>query len=290
MLKTLCDELDFPEEAGTYFASLERRIQAQETLVSVMEAAKQDYFEEGLQHLELLAEVAERMDAHPYSIHMLLLLRCAPDLRKVYEARGWEDSLFLETMGDLRCKMLECRRLYDVWGTCVLHWFRPFFRCDRVALGRLQFERRPWYGPGCEPWLTEGEPAWWCHIPSGAPCRPEDVLDSLRRAYAFFGFDGGIFAVSCKSWMLYPPHVPLFPEGGNLAEFHKNFHVFFQEERENTDLWRIFGRKELGDPCTLPQETTLQRNFAAWLSGGNRMGIGTGLLLFDGNTVLTFHD
>lgn len=290
MLTDICVELGFPPEAISYFVNLSHRIAMRTQLLVQMEAAKRDYLDGGSEHPAILTDVAKSVDASQYSIHMLLLLQCAVELRDVYQARGLEDGLFLDTMRDLRTKLLECRRVYGVWGTFVLHWFRSFFLCERFTLGRLQYERRPWVGPGYDPWLIEGEPAWWCHIPSGTPCHPEDVLDSLRRAYDFFGIGGGIFAVGCKSWMLYPPHMLLFPEGGNLAAFQKNFRVFFQQERENIDLWRIFGRKELGDPSTLPKETTLQRNFAAWLSCGNRMGIGAGLLLFDGKTILTFHE
>lgn len=285
----LCKELGFPSKAIQALSQWDERIAAEPSWSKLLQTSIADYASDGQAHLELLETLSREMEAPLYEIHMVFLLHCAKDLRQEYARRGLPDQLFLDTMSDLRYKLLECHRIYGQWGTFVLHWYRGFFRLERFQLGRLQYEIRPWKGVNYEPWLREGENAYWCHIPSSGPCTPEAVLDSLKRAYEFYKIQG-VFAVSCKSWMLYPPHFPLFKPGGNLSRFQQFFKVFHQEERENVDLWRIFGVKENVDISRLPEETALQRSFASWLRQGNKMGCGAGILLFDGENVLTYHD
>jgi hypothetical protein len=76
-----------------------------------------------------------------------------------------------------------------------------------------------------------------------------------------------------------------------LDEFRRCFKVFHQIDREeNRDLWRIFGVENETDLALLPEKTSLQRSFAPWLRQGNKMGTGYGVLLFDGENILTYQN
>ncbi len=285
-MRKLCQELQFPAEAVEALCDTDRVLCRDLHLAHWMENLVTDYFQQDQADFEALEQLAAEAKLPVYQLHMVFLLRCAKLLREKYRMRGVEDGLFLNSMADLRYKLMECHQLYGIWGTFVLHWYAPFFRFKRFGLGRLQYELRPWTGPDCLPWVKTGEEALWCHIPSAGPLTQELVLDSLKQAYRCFGVEGELVVV-CSSWMLYPPHFPLFAPGSNLDGFRKLFHVFDQQERENVDLWRIFGTKEVTDPAQLPQNTALQRRFAQWLSQGHKMGCGKALLRFDGKTVLT---
>ena len=285
MIRSLCMELQFPEEATSLFAQLDETVMAKPALGNLLQEAKEDYMNAGERHLLLLERLASELDIDPLTANMILLLRLALELRPVYKKNGYSDALYLDSMNDLRYKLMETKQVYHVWGNVALKWYRPFFQCTRFALGRLQYEVRPWSGPNFEPWLHTGQDAYICHIPSSGSCSPEDVLESLKRAYRFYHIEG-IFAVGCHSWLLYPPHVPLFPKNGNMVKFQKNFTILDQEERDNLDLWRIFGVDKNSDYALLPEDTTLRRSFAPWLRQGNKMGCSHGVLLFDGETIL----
>ena len=278
-------ELEFPEEAIILFGMLDAAVMAEPALVRLLQEAKTDYMNAGEEHLLLLQRLASALDIDPLTANMILLLQLALELRPVYREKGYSDTLYLASMQDLRYKMMETKQLHHVWGNFALKWYRPFFQCTRFALGRLQYELRPWSGPDFVPWLRTGETCYFCHIPSSGSCPPEAVLESLKQAYGFFHIEG-VFALGCYSWLLYPPHVPLFPENGNMVKFQKNFTILDREERDNLDLWRIFGVDKNCDYALLPEDTTLRRNFAHWLRQGNQMGCSHGVLLFDGENIL----
>lgn len=289
MIRSLCTELQFPREAAELFARLDAAVMSNPAWRQMLQEAKEDYMAAGQRHLSLLETLAAQLGIAPATANMILLLRLALELRPLYAQKGYSDRLYLESMYDLRYKMMEARQVSHVWANLSLKWYRPFFQCSRFSPGRLQYEVRPWSGPDFEPWLTHGQDAYICHIPSSGPCRPEDVVESLSQAYHIYGIQG-IFAIGCHSWLLYPPHLPLFPLNSNLEKFQKNFLILDQEEREYTDLWRIFGVPNDTDLMQLPEETTLQRRFAPWLRQGNKIGCSHCLLLFDGERILTIQE
>ena len=68
MLTDICVELDFPPEAVAYFAFLNHQIEAQTPLSALMEAAKRDYLDGGSEHLVLLMDAANSVEASQYSV------------------------------------------------------------------------------------------------------------------------------------------------------------------------------------------------------------------------------
>lgn len=110
-------------------------------------------------------------------------------------------------------------------------------------------------------------------------------MESLKKAYAFYQPKDGILKVVCRSWLLYPPHYEVFPDGGNLRAFYDLFTILrAREDPESKDLWRIFGQN--ADLSDLPDNSTLCQRFKKYLAEGNYMGNGYGILLFDGEKVL----
>ena len=93
--------------------------------------------------------------------------------------------------------------------------------------------------------------------------------------------------VYCRSWLLYPDHYNVFPEGSNLRMFYNLFDIVDKEEDgENSNLWIIFYREASTSVDELPGDTTLQRNFKKYLNDGNNIGVGTGILVFDGERII----
>ena len=264
----------FPEDAENELRRLYAQTQAEPDTAALLLDTETRYFA-GEDTQAAREALAERLACPSYTVDLLLLVACAPRLRERYRERGYTEEMFLGVLSDLRCKLIECQRAFGVTGTFVFPWFFRFFDCTRFALGRLQYEpeRCPFsYGE----LLREGDPVLKCHIPSSGSLTAESVDDSLARARAFFG--DSYKGIVCHSWMLYPPHRELFPEGSNLRRFYDRFEIVSQEPYEEPrDAWRVFHVMER-DLSKLPQETSLQRNLLHYLSAGKQMGIAWGVL------------
>lgn len=246
-------------------------------------------YEKYLQRMDLPDEAIDALtnpgaDRPDKTRDVISVLERLEDAEALYKANGWPEEMFMGLLTDVRCKLMETKREYHVWGTSALNWHERFLEGKIVMLGRLQFEPGEWNMGDTPPYAVDGDASVKCHIPSCGPLTPESVFDSFRRAYEFFGREE--LVVMCKSWLLYPPHVALFPEGSNLKKFAALFRVTEQHTRGMRDFPRIFGDADPNDLAHLPEETSLQRTFAAWLREGNEMGTGWGFLVVrDGKCV-----
>ena len=273
MIIALAKEIGFPEE------SLETLARAYSKLEGRMEEGHNALLNSG-SFMDFMNPLAEETGVHPYTAHMVCLLYTALTLREKYREKGISDAIFLDTVTDLRYKLLECWKVYGVWGTFVGGWYTGFYRFDRFALGRLQYEK---VALKCDyKHLKEGDTVLNCHIPSSGPVTRESVLDSLKKAYEFYGYSG-LMPLVCSSWMLYQPHYEVYPENGNLRDFFDLFEILSsKEDPNNNNLWRVTNRMD----GVVPEDTTLQRRLKAYLDAGNCMGGGYGILLFDGEKII----
>lgn len=284
----LCKHLRFPEAAVAYLNQCWGIMEASPITQARITEARQSFFcQESMEWAAILQSIAASTGIHPYTVDLLFMLICVERLHADYQANGLDEEVFEDTIKDIRCKMMECQSVYHIWGTVSLPWQRGFFLRNRFALGRLQYECRPFPKNSYQGIIHHGEPALVCHIPSGEPLRPEMVMDSLARAYCFFlqAQRNGHMVVICNSWMLYPPFEGIFPEGSNVDYFRKMFDVIEQkEDPERTDFWRIFGIPwgEKVNRKDIPQQTTLQRGMLRYLEKGGTMGMGWGVLIFNG--------
>lgn len=226
------------------------------------------------------------------AVNLLFLLECSGFLLECYDEAGIAHDVFWDTMRDMRWKMNECRRLTGHLGILPIGWYPGFLDVKRFALGRLQyddttFSREPCTVCGYS--LREGDFVLSCHIPSSGPLPPERCIDSFKRAYAFFSDrlrEDGILPIVCGSWLLYPPYLPLF--GDNTRDFVRNFHIASTKVTETfNDAWRVFGKYYEGSTEGFPTDTSLQRRFVDYIKRGGSFGTGFGILLFDGERVLT---
>ena len=243
--------------------------------------------------LNRLKEIAAATGVPYQSFHQLLYLNCAGDLYALYRQRGLDDEIFYTTMYDLRCKLIECREVYGLWGNATDGWSDGFFKLDRFALGRLQYERRTFphedYVCG-DVVLRQGEPVLNTHIPSAGPFPRALRYDSYRRAYEFYPeirCGGKYLPIICDSWLLFPEHERFLPKSSNILDFMRDFDIIQSSYSEQPHAWwRIFGRYFNVPFDRLPRDTSLRRAYADWLVAGNNTGSGAGLLLFDGEKIV----
>jgi len=242
---------------------------------------------EGTPFKELSVALSAESGVPVQTVELLMQLYAALALKPVYRAKGYSQELYWETLDDLSCKMQECYQVYGIWGTVAADWQQGFFRCKMFKLGRLQYEI--FHLPVDYKNYKAGDPAYNLHIPSGGSMSPAAVLESLRRAYAFFRpqLANGILPVHLHSWLIYPGHYNVYPEGSNLRHFYDLFDVFEPVEKpKNPYLWRVFGVEKCDDYTTLPEHTSLQRRFKEYLVAGRCMGAARGMLLFDGEKII----
>ena len=112
-------------------------------------------------------------------------------------------------------------------------------------------------------------------------------------AYALFPkrVKNGILPVFCGSWLLYPDYAEVFGANSNIIKFAKDFHIFFVQIQETfRDGWRVFNTLCYDNPDLLIQSTSMQKNFVRYIKENRPFGSGTGILLFDGEKVITQND
>lgn len=285
MIKALALELGFPKEAA---ASLQKDFEAIKDLSRLDAAVKNLYTGEGVYYRNTVLALAEERKVHPYAAEMAFFLYAARFLRERYQEAGYTDAFFIENARDLLYKVMECHGLTGIWGTMAGSWFGGMFRMERFQLGRLQYEKRPLRFEEYKGY-RQGDLFYGCHIPSSGPLTPESVMESLKKAYDFYrpALRDGILPVHLRSWLIYPGHYEVYPEGSNLKRFYELFDVIGGDEKpDNPYIWRVFGMENCADYAALPEKTSLQRRFKEYLLSGKKMGSGDGFLLFDGEKIL----
>ena len=118
MIANLIHELDFPEEA---IASLKRDHKAMAALLCgeerLQEAARNLRTAEGISFHETAKALSAQSGVHLYTAELMIQLYAAIALRKIYQEKGYSDALYLDTMRDIPCKIMECYAVHGIWGT-----------------------------------------------------------------------------------------------------------------------------------------------------------------------------
>jgi hypothetical protein len=290
-IETFCNEIRFPQEAIHNLLQNYNELRANEICFKrfneLVEYFKNhDSKDEYESIFSQLDDIAKLSGIHNYSIHMLYLIALSIHTRKLYEEKNISFEIYLDSMSDLRAKLMECNELYGVWGTSVAWWEIDLFNLNLVALGRLQYELIPFqseYTNGIHS-LKQGDMVLNVHIPSLGPLLYEDCKASFQKAALHFQdcFKGEPVAFVCNSWLLYPDHREFLPPNSNILKFMSFFDIISSEISVNkSDLWRVFYKDWEKAPIDLPRNTSIQRSYADWLLKGNHIGTGLGVFFYE---------
>jgi hypothetical protein len=294
-IKTLMEELLFPAEAVTDLSEKADKICAEAE--QDFDAAEKFFSENDFNWKEtapLLKAISEKTGVHEYQVHMLFILACAKNLRAAFAKKGISDRIFLDTMEDAQYKLFECKEVHGIWGTFVAFWYDIFFKENLVKLGRLEFENvtstkeevYEKYGVRIE----KGTPVKSLHIPSCGPLPLDVRMESYRHAYEFFKdeLNGKPLVCICHSWLLHSSVRSILSPTSNTVDFMNDFDIIETEDSEEFhDKWRIFGKDSEKPDNELPEDTSMRRAYKKWLSEGKKTGAGLGVLIFDGEKLLT---
>jgi len=203
-------------------------------------------------------------------------------LKRRYEDAKLPTAYYRGVADDLCAKLNECYALKGIWGTFVASWFSRFFVLGRFPIGRLQYECIPVPESYCPEGYAHmaGQLAVNVHIPSGKPLIRQEVQASMAEAAQFYApqFPDGRVLFICHSWLLFPGHQKMLPQSSGIRGFMEEFTLMdTYDDPTGHDLWRIFYTENTDNLDALPQNTSLQRAYGAWLKAGKGVGGGLGI-------------
>ena len=222
---------------------------------------------------------------HEYSAYLLYLIELTPVLKKYYYSHGFDETLWRTTVLDWKYKAVECKLIYNVWGTFVPTWFYGYLQLKRFGIGRLQFEIATFpkaYDNGSFS-VAKNQPVIDVHIPrTGGRLDRQETLNSYRQASTFFKKHFNIDSVFvCHSWLLFPPNKTMLKEGSNLRLFMDDYDIIeFGYDSDYSERWRLFDTLE-EDPDKLPCDTSLRRLYISLMKRGDKMGWGYGVFNYN---------
>ena len=288
VILSFCREYDYPDAVRDALLQAYQAVTADETAADLLkrngQMLWQDQFSEIGDDLVLLDQIAEIVNIHPYTIHLLFYVLCAPKTKQLYIQRNLPLDIYRSSMLAVKWKMQKTHKLYGVWGSGWAAWFRPFFQLRRFGIGRLEFELSPSladYKNG-DYEVHKGDTVINVHIPAAGPLDHSAVLRSYQMAAQFFRevFPSGVIPFQCATWLLYPPILEMVPKG-NLWAFSQDYEVIAVEDvSPEDDRWRVFHVPETVPVEDYPEQTSLQRKLKAWLLEGNSMGSGLGMFFY----------
>ena len=235
--------------------------------------------------LSTVREIAASVDVHKYTAELLLFLCYTQALRKHYENADIPLDIYHNTVLDLKYKLDECRCVYGVCGSFVAYWFPGFFKLERFALGRLQFELVPlgvnYSKDGVN--LSPDSKVINVHIPrTCTPLYRDVVVESYRLAAEFFRpVLGDDIAFICNSWLLFPRHNEILAEDSNIRHFISDYELISHGEyKDYSETWRLFDTMYAGDTDTLPANTSLRSAYVDLMKRGEKTGWGKGIFIY----------
>lgn len=292
-------ELELPEEAEKEFTSVvklaDENLQFGRELDKLIMRFMFPKAHDIRRFLEKLSPIAQNYSVNENILQFVFLLLSAETLYKRYTKQRIPDEIFYDTIRDLKYKFDECVDCKGYYGTFVPHWFEGFYRLERFALGRFQYEHTDTDREIVTPngiRIKKGTKVLFLHIPSGgAPLTDEVRLDSYKQAYEFYKdssfVKNGRIVFVCHSWLLYKEHYKFLPENSNILRFMNDFYIYDQYISDiKEDLWRIYGKYENSPLSELPEDTSLKRAYKQWLLDGNNVGGGVGVIVFDGERII----
>lgn len=279
----LMKKLDFPTDAQKEMLSILDKLLKNCDFLDIIKQYENDSFDFDLM-LSNMKAIAEKCNICPYSAYMILFICMSERLHKLYNEKGIDDTIFYNTMLDLRYKLEECKLVHNQIGTFVPKWYKGFFEMKIFALGRLQFEiNHTWFD--CKvngKTIPKGTKVLSVHIPrTGTKLEHSLVLESYKNAKQFFKdeFNEDIIFI-CNSWLLYPWNRTVLKDGSNLALFYDDFTVVQSGEYNNySEIWRLFDCLYDGNPDNLPSDTSLRRAYIERIKSNLPIGHGTGVII-----------
>ena len=290
-IKDFMQKYDFPTDAITFLEESYHTLQKHKGAFEVFSECVALYENDVPFDFNLISQkivnLSEVTKISGSTLEMLYMISLTPHLRELYARENIPDDIYDDSVCDLKWKIKECKDRHGIWGLRVSWWSIGFFRLERFAIGRLQFNigefRNDYLLDGRK--FKKGDKYVDVHIPSSGPLDYDQCQLSYKRAAEFFSkrynLDKIIFG--CNSWLLAPENEQILPETSNILKFMRDYTILETvPETTQVVVWRFFYLDEVPDDfSTLPDDTSLKRAFIKWLESGNSYSNGFGIIIFD---------
>ena len=287
-LHSFMQKCAYPEEAQKQILADYEKMRCNDRFAHLLASFYTEPVQPAQEFQNALDAIGDQQGVNRYTLHLIFFLCLTKELRQVYKSKGLDDSVYWDTVEDLRYKLMECYEVEKVWGITTFTWHNSMFRMNIIAFGRMQY----CFGKfGEEDTLVAGrevsaeDPVVYIHIPSsGKPFDKESRMCSYEKAYLFYKYhfkdETPVFC--CETWLLNPENKTVLGEKSNIVSFIDDFKIIkTYTYPDNRNMWRIFGAEADKAPSELPRNTSLQRKIADWLQEGNRLGAGKGVFVYD---------
>lgn len=212
-------------------------------------------------------------------MRLAVVIKCAENTKKRYNAIGISDEIFFDTMKDIS---IWCQN-NDNKGLKNYQWIKNHLNCELFRLGRLQFQiykcNNPTLNYDCMPFKS-GESVIYIHIPQGEKLLFSDCVESLNKAISFFDKffpDYSYRFFFCESWLLYEENWQFMNVSSNIMQFSSLFDVLYSVNNDSQAIERIFGKRKFNKKY-YPENTSLQKSAKSFMLDGGKMGIGIGII------------
>lgn len=233
--------------------------------------------------------LADKAGVSVFLLQMLHIVLHLEEIESEMSRRGLSISGLVY---DISTKAEETFELYGCYGIHCYDFIAPFFGFRRLSLGRLEYEPMKYRGLPfvCGPAALEpGSDVVGLHIPGGRKLTRESCMDSYRKAFAYFGCSAERpLILHCVSWLLNPDHRAMLDRSCNLLGFLNMFTIMDTIEMEGfPDAWRVWGKDYRQPVQELPEDNAVRRAYKHLLMEQGKTKRGIGLLVFDGQKILT---
>lgn len=294
-LEKFFEEFDYQEEAREAYRAVGIALERNPECKDKAQRATDMLFEkpqdvEGI--IALLTDAAKGIGISAHTVKFYVLAVATEKLRELWRKGGTDDSVAYNSLRDFRFKSDECHMFAGVYGSFSDAWLIGWFRGDRFAFGRLQFEvTKLSYEEGITvggKFFEKGSEVVGVHIPrSPDSFSPEARLASYKMAYEHFKsqFPEKEIPFTCGSWLLFPYNKEILSPTSNTVTFANEFKLMSWGRAE---VWIrfIFGVLYKGNPDDLPENSSLHRGYKKYIKEGNMVGSGYGIFLFDGEKII----
>lgn len=294
-VKQFCEKYGYEHEAISFldkaFTKLQQNTEAYSIFTAYVEAYEENY---SLDHMTVLAAIRaleECTGIHKYTLVLLYLICLTKHLGVLYENEGIAADIYDFSVCDLKWKAKECHTAYGVWGNYVGGWEFGFFKMERFAIGRLQYEIRafPFTIDTGVVKIDKGEPYINVHIPSCGPLNDDACMESYEKATDFFQKRYHLKRIifGCNSWLLSPDLQLMLPVTSRIRVFAEHYTILeVIKDPLNKHLDKIFGVRTLPENIDeLPENTNLRYTMKRWLKAGNSIDTALGVFIPNFNKI-----
>lgn len=289
-LQEFMESYDYPREAVDTLLAAYDVLKDNADFRKLLEIYDKDRFCDYKALLAKCKEIAAETGIHTYTVEFLMFMCFSRRLRETYLENGLPESMWRQSMLDLKCKMMVCKSVKNIWGMFVAWWYDGFFRMERFGMGRMEFELFDFpldYYEKDGKRLRKGDKVINVHIPkTGQSIAPELLEDAYRQAAEFYKdeFKDKPIPFFCESWLAYPKLDDFLSEKSNIKAFKDRFeiiHVHLYDKGDYSQMWRLYDMDYTGNLDDFPGDSSLRRAYKQYLKEGGRVGEGYGVFFWD---------